>query len=204
MPPPSTEEAVYQVIKKRGETVQDSVLRSIAKASHHDLRLAILLTEASSQNPDLRELPVTNLEEVWSRVVTQFPRSSLGTKQSRYDELTTSIDIGHSKDHRRELEYLANHFQTSAIEYDRMIEEAKNCGLGIKSSLFFEAVPMALAAWIFQDRLWPVLKPTVDQFLKNMPTERLRRRFIERGTQCTDPIVRGEVADAHRFFTFQG
>src|SRR5262249_4253685 len=80
---------------------------------------------------------------------------------------------------------------------------ADRCGLGVWTpASFFEAQPRALAVWLFQDRVWGRLHLRLQEFLKGMPSDqRLRRRFLERGQECTSPIREEVEAAIALFFT---
>ena len=179
---PDTVDGVLRVIEEAGRGLPETVLRSIAEVSSHDLRLALLLVIATKREPSWRDVPLYDLGEVWQRVTSVF-QDGLGDLHAfgrSYEFLTSAVDVGRAGKHRDEVQYLASHFGVTSTELDRAINSADACGLGTQTPAFFEAGPRSLAVWVFQDRLWPVLKSTVDQFLSRMPTARLKRRFIER------------------------
>jgi len=185
---PKTEDGVLRVVQEAGQSLDKVVLASIAEASGHDLRLALLLVFATLRNPNLRSVPVRNHQDVWQRVTFLFSKEieNLSEFDKNYPVLTVAIDVGCTGKFRSELEYLAKHFNTATTDLDWAVGIADRCGLGLQTPSFFEAEPRALAAWVFQDKLWGVLKPTVDKFLKDMPSSRLRRRFIERCQELDD------------------
>ncbi|MDL5052163.1 hypothetical protein QQ056_01075 [Oscillatoria laete-virens NRMC-F 0139] len=195
VPPPSTDEAVCNVLKPQYPRLPDPVLRSIAKHSAHDLRLALLLAEATSHDPNTFEIPITGLDDVWKRIVNLFKDrcEKLETHKSDYELLTLSVDIGCDGAQVHELEYVANHFSRTFDDLIQIVRDASICGLGNKTNFYFEAIPSALAVWIFQERLWARLKPRISIFLANLP-DRLRRKFMERAQQCNDVRIREEVA----------
>jgi len=185
-----------RVVQEAGADLDKDVQNSIAELSGHDLRLALLLAHATRRNPELRHLPVRNLKDVWSRVTALF-KEDLGDAQQfprLYEMLTTAIDVGHDGKYRAELDYVASHFKVAAHDLARAIDDAHGAGLGTKTQQFFEAGPRALAVWIFQDRLWPALRRDLDAFLAGMPSERLRRRFLERCHEM-EGAQREEVLD---------
>ena len=193
---PSSEDAL-RVLSGTTQGLDQDVLKSIAVNSGHDLRLAILLARATRADPASRGMPVRNHEDVWHRVVLLFKRELGGTVaefEQAYPFLTVAIDLGRTDKHRRELEYVADYFQRQEAELDGAIDKAGKCGLGLKTPSFFEAGPRALAVWVFEDRLWGMLEPRVAKFLEEMPTERLRRRFVERCQEIQGP-AREEVSD---------
>ena len=179
---PETEDGVLRVVQEAGQGLDRVVLESIAEASSHDLRLALLLVSATLRTSELRTVPIMGLQDVWERVTSLFAKV-IGDPQDfarSYAVLTVAIDLGRAGKFRDEIEYLAKHFNKTDTDLDRAVAKADECGLGLKTPSFFEAIPRALAVWVFQDQLWSVLEPTVDAFLEKMPSERLRRRFIER------------------------
>ncbi|MBA4387391.1 MAG: hypothetical protein C0404_05380, partial [Verrucomicrobia bacterium] len=193
---PESAEVVFQVAKKAGCDLRDDVLRSIAEISGHDLRLALLLVVATRQLPSVRTIPIRNHDAVWERVTSLFADRLGGPLEfsKRYDFLTAAIDVGYAGDFRDEIIYLSKHFSIPITELDAAVRDANECGLGTLGFDFFEAAPRALAVWVFSDRLWPILRSTVDHFLTDMPNERLRRRFLERCQELQAPI-REEVRD---------
>ncbi len=193
---PDTTDGVLRVVQEDGAGLDPEVQKSLAELSGHDLRLALLLVHATRRNPELRHLPVRSLEDVWKRIMDLFKDAlqDVGGFPKLYEMLTTSIDVGHDGKYRAEVDYLAAHFKVTAHDLARAIDAAHGTGLGTKTQQFFEAGPRALALWIFQDRLWPALRRDLDAFLTNMPTERLRRRFLERCHELEGP-KREEVLD---------
>ncbi len=192
---PDTTGGVLPVVKIAAPFLASQVQENIAEISGHDLRLALLLTFSTPEDPNLRDVPVRNLDEVWTRITRLFAgRLDASTFPNRYQLLTSAIDIGQAGQFRSELEYIADHFEVSVDDLDCVIRDAHQCGLGLKTPSFFEAGPRTLAMWVFLDLLWPRLSPTLDQFLQQMPSDRLRRRFLER-CQEVPPGQRDEILD---------
>jgi len=200
---PDTDEGVLQVVGRAGSDLHDDVLRSIAEVSGHDLRLALLLVFATRRNAKMRTVPVCDLDDVWKRVTSLFASrlGSVSQFSESYEILTSAIDIGHSGKYRNEVEYIGKHFSIPATGLDGAISAAHDCGLGIRTDRFFEAEPRALAVWLFQERLWPKLASTLESFLARMPSERLRRRFIERCCEVRGP-ERDRILDCVGVFFF--
>lgn len=105
-----------------------------------------------------------------------------------YELLTLAIDIGHSGNHRGELQLLASLFNKNEADLDAVIRDAGDCGLGDRLQTFFEAKPTALAVWLFQERLWPLLNPRLEEFVNAKPSSRLLRRFLERCQETASPV----------------
>ena len=194
---PALQAGVLEIVRRAGAGLPDPVLASIATCSAHDLRLAILLARATRQNAQYRENPVRNSDDVWERVTWLF-RDHLGDTNAfrrLYEVLTTSIDVGCRDPHRAELDYVAGHFGVAAAHLEQAATLADKCGLGVLSpASFFEAQPRALALWLFQDRVWSQLRLRLMDFLRGMPSDRLRRRFLERCQECSGPLR--EVVEA--------
>ena len=153
------------------------------------------------RHPELREVPIVDVEDIWTRLMSLYG-NRIGDAQrfrDHYGVLSSCIDVGRDGDHRLELEYLARHNNIPSSELDRSIAASDDCGLGILTPLFFEAGPRALAVQVFQDRVWPTLVPRLREFIGAMPTERLRRRFIERCQECSGE-VRLEAERSLEFF----
>lgn len=200
LPEPGTEAGVLAVVRSAGEGLPEDVLRSIAEAASHDLRLALLLVRATRRNPASRVLPIPDLDGVWLRLAEMF-RGHLGDADRfryLYEVLTTSVDVGRAGRHAQELRYLADHFQVPLDELERAAHQAAECGLGVVTPGFFESAPRALAVQVFQDRVWARLSGRLSEFIAGMP-ERLRRRFIERCQECGGP-AREAIQSALRGF----
>jgi len=199
---PRTDAGVVQVVRGAGHGLPDLVLESIAKISAHDLRLALLLVRATRQMPEYREVPIVDVEDIWQRVMSLF-RAEIGDVErfrDHYEVLSSCIDVGREGEFRPELEFLAQYHRLAALDLDRSITMALRCGLGVETPYFFEPGPRALAAQLFQHRGWPALRPTLHDFLRAMPTERLRRRFIERCQECAGEVRREAEHSLGLFF----
>ncbi len=200
LPEPTTDDGVLAVVRSAGFGIPDEVLRSIAAVSAHDLRLAIMLVQATRRNVEFRGLPITDLDGVWRRLMDLF-RDHLGdTNRFRdcYEILSASIDIERTGRFGDELGYLADYFQVPRPELERAMNLANQCGLGFMASTFFEAVPRALAVQVFQEQVWERIRYCLDTFHSGMPM-RLRRRFVERCQEC-EGVVRGQIQTAISVF----
>ena len=96
LPEPETREGVFEVVRRVGAGISEPVMESIATFAAHDLRLALMLVEATRQDGSFRDLPIEDGEDVWRRVTSLF-RARLGDPnvfQSHYPYLTVAIDIG--------------------------------------------------------------------------------------------------------------
>ncbi|MFO0964944.1 MAG: hypothetical protein U0793_05050 [Gemmataceae bacterium] len=201
LPEPDTREGVLQVVRAAGAGISEPVLESIARFSSHDLRLALMLVEATRTDGTLRDLPIQDGEDVWRRVTGLF-RTRLGDLnafQTHYPYLTVSVDIGVQGELRHELQRVAEQFAVPPERLDEAIAFALPCGLGIQSTDFFEPTPRALAGHLFRQRVWNALKLRLSAFLGGLP-DRLLRRFMERCQECVGP-EREEMEEAvARFF----
>jgi hypothetical protein len=193
LPEPETEAGVLEVVRAGGPELPDDVLRSIASQSGHDLRLAMLLVEASKRLPEFRGILIVNIDDVWKRLMGLFAHEIGDPHKFRcfYELLTTSIDIGMADDVAGEIEALAKHFEHPVEHFRATVSTSVRCGLGIRTQKFFEAAPRALASRLFSDRVWPRIKDNLEVFFQRLP-ERLGRRFLERCHDCTG-LVREEV-----------
>jgi hypothetical protein len=183
---PETDGGVLEVVRQAGNGLSAPVLESIARHSAHDLRLALMLVEATRGDGAFRDLPIANGREVWHRVTSLF-RSGLQNPdafQAHYPLLTVGIDIGVRGEHQRELEYVAAQFVVPAARLYEAAAAAVPCGLGEWSPSFFEATPRALAGHLFRDWVWGGLRLRLSAFLGGLP-DRLLRRFVERCQDCT-------------------
>ncbi|MGL4554065.1 MAG: hypothetical protein ACRC33_23125, partial [Gemmataceae bacterium] len=188
LPEPDTEEGVLQVVQEAGFSLPRPVLQSIARFASHDLRLALMLVEATREDSTLRDIPIEDGEEVWHRVTGLF-RTQLGDLQAfraNYPYLTVAIDLGVKGEARGELEYIAKEFGVASARLDEATSFAAPCGLGVTAPSFFEPVPRALAGHLFRQRVWRPISNRLDTFLSGMP-DRLLRRFIERCQECVGP-----------------
>lgn len=185
LPEPETGAGVLAVVRQAGIGLSDPVLDSIASFSAHDLRLALMLVEATKKDGEFRDLPIRDGDDVWNRLMRLF-RDHIGditAFRNHYPYLTLSIDIGRAGEHRHELESIAAQFNVSVVRLDETIAAAAPCGLGVLTPSFFEAAPRTLAGFLFRYRVWPGLEPRIQEFLNDLP-DRLLRRFIERCQEC--------------------
>jgi hypothetical protein len=165
------------------------VQESIALFAAQDLRLALMLVEATREEGEYRDLPIEDGEEVWKRVTHLF-RNRLGNVEvfrTHYPYLTVVIDVGIREEPRRELEHIAQKFAIEVPRLDEAIAFAEPCGLGVVTpSNFFEPTPRALAGHLFRQQIWGAIRNRLAEILSGMP-ERLLRRFVERCQECTGP-----------------
>lgn len=205
--PPDETTGVLPVVSAAGSDLAEDVRQSIAHFSGHDLRLAILLVEATRRNGTFSKSPLRDYEDVWQRIMSLFSSQIKDAARFRrlYELLTLAVDIGHDSEHGDELRLLAAHFNETEEDLRRTIEDAYESGLGDRLKAFFEAKPRALAVWLFQEKLWPIFAPRLKDFVRAEPAPRLLRRFLERCHETTSPY-REEVEDQlGRFFlTFLG
>lgn len=194
---PDSVNDVAAVIQSADASLTTKQAQNIAAWCDHDLRLALLLTEANKRDPGLAKQPITSVDDVWLRVINLFEQEIGDTKAFRdhYEILSLCLDVGNQDQMRGELEYLAKYFDKPVAELDRSIARACDCGLGRQQGRFFEATPRALARRIFERWGWSLVKSDALSFFSMLPTERLQRRFIERVQEC-DQQTRGE-ADKH-------
>jgi hypothetical protein len=185
---PQTRLGVLEVIRRVGSGISQPVLESIAHFSAHDLRLALMLLEATRQDGNFRDLPIEDGEDVWRRVTSLFTArlGDLEAFRTHYPYLTFAIDIGVEGELRREMEEVARQFAVPVQRLDEAIDFASSCGLGFRSTAFFESTPRALAGHLFRQRVWGSLRPRLATFVGGLP-DRLLRRFIERCQECTGP-----------------
>lgn len=183
---PATREGVLEVVRRAGAGLSEAVLESIARFAAQDLRLALMLVEATRQEGEFRDLPIEDGDEVWKRVTHLF-RDRLGNLQafqSNYPYLTVAIDVGIKDETRHELEDVAARFSIPVLRLDEAIGFATPCGLGVATpSNFFEPAPRALAGHLFRQRIWGAIRHQLATFLSGMP-DRLLRRFVERCQEC--------------------
>jgi hypothetical protein len=147
-----------------------------------------MLVEATKQDGTFRDLPIEDGEEVWRRVTNlfRFRLGNLEAFRSHYPYLTVAIDIGVQGELRNELQEVAKQFNIDVERLDEAIASATPCGLGLRTTTFFESSPRALAGHLFRQRIWNSLQPRLPTFLGTLP-DRLLRRFVERCQDCAGP-----------------
>jgi hypothetical protein len=194
VPEPETDEDVLAVIRVPGAGLSPEVLQSIAARSGHDLRLALWLVRASLREPDLRTLPIADLDGVWARLMRLFPVeiSNPTEYRQRYEALTVAVDVGYNAEFRQELQVLAQHLELTAGELLDCLNVAADCGLGLRLDRFFEAGPRALPVALFVQLFRRRLRDRLPELMRAM-SPRLLKRFMERCQECPDD-VREEVA----------
>lgn len=203
VPLPETADGVVSVIQSSDPTLSREQAQDIAKWCDHDLRLALLLVEANKQDR-LTGKAITSAEDIWNRILKLFS-SEIGDVHAFrdfYELLSLGIDIGNMGDHRSELEYLAQYFNKSDTDFDRIIGLAQACGLGHQRGRYFEPTPRALARIVFERWGWQRLKPTASKFIGGMPTLRMQKRFVERVQECSSE-TREEVTSALTAWFYQ-
>jgi hypothetical protein len=198
LPEPDTEAGVLEVVRAAGVGLPDEVCRGIAEQSGHDLRLALLLVRASRQLPAFRGIPVFNFDGVWERLMALFA-NRIGDPnrfRERYEVLTVSNDVGLTEDVGGEVGLLAKLFDCSVDHLLSVVNDAAACGLGIRTRRFFEATPRALAARLFETRVWCRIRDRLEDFALELlgHSDRLARRFFQRCQDCAGD-VREEVMD---------
>jgi hypothetical protein len=190
---PETRTGVLEIVRRAGHDLAEPVKESIANHAAHDLRLALLLIEASRLTGDFQNLPIRDWDGLWQRIVALF--SATDTFNTYYRYLTTSIDLGIKGQYRSEVDYVAKFFEISVPRLDEIVHEAEKCGLGSLTPHFFEAAPRGLAIHLFRHQVWPLLSRRLNEFLSGLPSDRLLRRFIERCQECTGE-ERNEMEEA--------
>jgi hypothetical protein len=181
---PSSIADVAKVVRASGKQLDEDSIDNIASFAGRDLRLAMLLVEATTKIQGVRMLPLRDNRDVWTRVRSLYKSDiACADFDYLYALLTATVDIGVRGAARRELAYLAEHFGESIGKLEACVRDANSVGLGLQPADYFEATPQSLAQWIFFDKAWPVLKNSIDQFLLQCPTPRLQRKFLER---CQD------------------
>lgn len=205
--PPGEITGVLPVVNVAAPDIAEDVRRSIAHFCGHDLRLAVLLIDATRKSGQFSTAPLRDYEDVWQRIMVLFSSQIKNRDSFRelYEMLTLAVDIGISGDHRPELRLLALHFNQKEGDFDKAMNLANECGLGDRLQSFFEAKPRALAVWLFQEALWPLLGPRLEEFVNAKPSPRLLRRFLERCQETSSPFreeVESRLGDF--FFHFLG
>ncbi len=189
---PDTEEGVLPVVRLAGPGLSPPVSRSIARFAAHDLRLALMLVEATQGDDRLRDIPIEDGAEVWERVTRLFAArlGDVAAFRANYPWLTVAVDVGVREDLREELDFVGGAFNVAPERLDDAVGSATPCGLGVDTPRMFEPTPRGLAGHLFRQRVWPSLRNRLE-VLGEAP-ERLLRRFLERCQEC-DEEDRGDI-----------
>jgi hypothetical protein len=186
------------IIRNSYSGIGDPVRQSIVRASNHDLRLGIMLARATVKNPEFINEPIGGLQDVCDRVTSLF-QNQLGDQfADHFQPMTIAFDVGIADDYRQEIEFLSGWFERNIGAMDQAVSKAHECGLGLKTKSFFEPQPGALARWVFEENIWPMVEHRLEELLDAMPI-RLNKKFIERCQECIGP-KREEIA--HRVSGF--
>ena len=182
LPEPDTATGVLEVVRVAGAGLSESVLQSIAMQAGHDLRLALLLVQASKELPQFHGVPVVNIDGVWDRLMSLY-KNHIGDTDAfreRYEVLTASVDVGRADDVVGELATLARFFEQPVEQVRAAAVLAIDCGLGSGTRRFFEATPRALATRLFEERVWHRIRDRLDDFVGTLlkESDRLTRRFL--------------------------
>ncbi len=197
VPEPDSATDVVAVIQSANPSLLTEQAWNIANWSDHDLRLALLLTEADKNDPTFTQHPFASVEDVWKRVLSLFISEITDQNEftKNYQLLSITLDIGNKDERRDELHSLAQFFSVPISSLDRTIALACQCGLGRQQGRFFEATPRALARRIFERWSWSIVKNDFTRFFSDLPTDRVRRRVMEGAQECSRE-VRESVAQA--------
>jgi hypothetical protein len=199
--PPTTVENIANVARGAAGALGDDVIQSIANFAGKDLRLALLLVEATLKTQAPQFVPLRDNHDVWTRIRALFaPHITCPNFDHHYGLLTTIIDVGVRGKSREELAYIAKHFEAPIGQMDACVENAVRAGLGSRPFDHFEATPRALARSMFFYEVWPSIQHGIDQFLTNCPSDRLRKRFLERCQELPDRDRQEVMAVVSGFF----
>lgn len=199
--PPTTTEHVAAVARAAGSSLGEDVVQNIASFAGKDLRLALLLVEATLKTQAPQFIPLRDNRDVWTRIRTLFaPHLTCPNFDYHYGLLTITIDIGVKGTSREELVYLARHFEASIGQLDACIQNAISVGLGSRPFDHFEATPRALARSVFYYEVWPAIQNGIDQFLTNCPSDRLHKRFLDRCQELPERDRKEVMAEVSGFF----
>ncbi len=193
---PDSSEEVTAVIQSADAQLTVEQAQNIAAWCDHDLRLALLLTEANRQDPGLAQQPITSVDEVWRRVMRLF-EEEIGDPQTfrnYYEILSLCLEVGNQGELRNELEYLARYFGKPVTELDRVIAQACDCGLGHQKWGYFKASPRALARRVFERWGWASVQSQASEFISGLRPQ-MQLSFLERVKE-SDEITRKNAAES--------
>lgn len=178
---PNDGDAVFDVVKSRSPNLPDNIARIIAALAGHDLRLAILLTDATGTvDPNAYVSPILDKGEILNRVLALFQHEAHIEKlKENYRYLTVAIDVGTTGKPGDELEFLAQTFSVDIKDLRDCIDVAAKIGLGIPAINYFEAFPRGLAVHVFTQAFHQV-RPLLRKLLDECQSQRLVKRVIER------------------------
>ena len=199
--PPDSADDVAAVARSAESVLADDVIQSIAHFAGQDLRLALLLVEATVKLPAAGLVPLRDNRDVWARIRRLFaPNITCPNFDHYYGLLTITVDVGVQGKSKDELAYLANHFQEQLGRFEACINDAVRAGLGFMPFEHFEPTPRALAQWLFFDQAWPIIRNRIDIFLHNCPNDRLRKKFVERCQELPENAREEVLATVRGFF----
>lgn len=187
-----TNNDVIRLIKQTDPSISEEDSRYIAGLCEKDLRLLMLLISANKKEP--REIGLMStvanrfgsIDSLLDRILSQFEREigDITTFKKYFSKLCLLVDIGIKGSYREEIKYLSQYFGLNLHDMDGFIEKANNCWLGIIRVEFFEALPRALARLFFEKEGWSLVKHDLSNFINNMPTHQMQKRFINRVEEC--------------------
>ncbi|CAI8826852.1 putative TIR domain-containing protein [Priestia megaterium] len=201
-PPSNTD--ILKLIENTDPSLSEDDKQYLMSLCNKDLRLVMLLMEVSKREKILNISSMNtvrtrfdSLHSIMRRIIELFHEEIRDEKTflEYYIKLCLLVDIGYKGAYRKEIEYLCEYFGISAPDMDAFIEKSNVCWLGVAKGEFFEASPRALARLIFENEGWQLVKNDLENFIQNMPTTAMQKRFINRAEECGKD-VRKEVGAA--------
>lgn len=201
-PPSDTD--ILRLIESTDPSLSQDDKQYLMGLCNKDLRLVMLLIEVSKREKILNissmntvRTKFDSLQSIMHRIIQLFHEEIRDEKNflKYYIKLCLFVDVGYRGAYQKETEYICQYFGISVPEMNAFIEKANACWLGVAKGEFFEASPRALARLIFENEGWQLVKNDLDNFIKNMPTTAMQKRFINRVEECGKD-VRKEVGEA--------
>ncbi len=195
-----SEEDIIKLIQDVNPAIDDLGCRNILKLSDKDLRLLILLINTYQKEQSLTSMlhigdRFWSMESTLDRILNQFASEigDINEFKKYYSKLCLLIDVGISGEYRDEIIYLSNYFGLNQQSMFAYIDKASKCWLGLIKNEFFEPLPRALSRYIFEMDSWSFVKNDLSNFINGMPTNLMKKRFINRVEECHETF-REEVA----------
>lgn len=201
---PPNDNDILSLIESIDSSLSEDDRTYLMGLCNRDLRLVMLLMEVSKREKVLKvdsmntvRTKFDSLQSVMDRIIQLF-HNEIKDKEKFFDhyiKLCLLVDVGYRGAFRREIEYICNYFSISLPDLSSSMEKASACWLGVAKGEFFETSPRALARLLFENEGWPLIKNDLDNFITNMPTTAMQKRFIDRAEECGKD-VRKEVEAA--------
>ncbi|MEK4713320.1 trypsin-like peptidase domain-containing protein [Sporosarcina sp. FSL K6-5500] len=202
-----SDEDIISLIQSVNPFIDPLGRENISRLCDKDLRLLILLLNTYHREQSLTSMlhvgdRFSSIDSTLDRILHQFA-SELGDInefKKYYSKLCLLIDIGIAGEYKKEIIYLSDYFGLNQQSMFGFIDKASKCWLGLIKNEFFETLPRALSRYIFENDSWSFVKNDLSNFINGMPTNQMKKRFINRVEECHETFRQEVGAELSAWF----